>query len=74
MDGIVSIIVALVVLFLIVKFFALSFVLFWNGLIGAIALWALNLLGAGLNITIFTSLIAGIFGIPGIIVLFLFFR
>lgn len=71
MEGISSLVIALVVLFLIIKFFSLSMTLLWNGIIGAIALWALNLLGLGIAITFFNALIAGIFGIPGIVVLFL---
>lgn len=73
----IPVVVALVVLFLIVKFFSLSFSLLWNGVIGAVMLWVLNLAGGMLNfhlpITIITALIAGIFGVPGVIVLVIYY-
>ena len=43
----------------------------WNGVIGAAALWLVNLIGAavgfGLKITVAKALIAGIFGVPGLL-------
>ena len=48
-----------------VLFFALPFKLVWNGIIGAVALWLVNLVGAlfgfGLKITVVKALIAGFF-------------
>ena len=34
-------------------------------------LWVVNLFGAGIEITFFKALIAGVFGIPGVIVILL---
>lgn len=64
-------VVAIVVLLLVVKLFALPFKLVWNGIIGGIMLWFINLVGAvfsfHIEITVVTALIAGIFGVPGVI-------
>ncbi len=38
-----------------------------NSIIGAVMLFIVNLFGLNLNITIWKSLFAGIFGIPGVI-------
>ena len=50
---------------------SLPFKLVWNGVIGAAALWLVNLIGAavgfGLKITVAKALIAGIFGVPGLL-------
>ena len=63
--------VAIAVLLLVVKLFALPFKLVWNGIIGGIMLWLINLVGAvfsfHINITVVTALIAGVFGVPGVI-------
>ena len=63
--------IALVVLYLIVTFFSLSFSFVWNGVIGGIMLWLLNLVGGIFSfhvpITIVSALIAGFFGIPGVV-------
>jgi inhibitor of the pro-sigma K processing machinery len=72
---IVYIIGALVLLWLIVKFFSLSARLLYNGVLGAAMLWLLNLFGSAfglsLEMNILNALIAGFLGIPG--VLFLLF-
>ena len=63
--------IALVVLYLIVTFFSLSLAFVWNGVIGGIMLWLLNLVGGIFSfhvpITIVSALIAGFFGIPGVV-------
>lgn len=68
-------VVAIVVLLLVVKMFALSFKLVWNGIIGGIMLWLINLVGAvfsfHIDITIITAIIAGVFGVPGVIAIVL---
>lgn len=75
MEIIGSFIVGLVVLFVILKVLSLPFKLAWklisNSIIGAIMLWIVNLFGVGLEITFFKALIAGIFGIPGVVVILL---
>ena len=63
--------IALVVLYLIVTFFSLSLAFVWNGVIGGIMLWLLNLVGGIFSfhvpITIVSALIAGFFGVPGVV-------
>ncbi len=41
-----------------------------NSVCGAILLFIVNLFGAGIEITVLKALIAGVFGIPGVIGLF----
>ncbi|MCD7975495.1 MAG: pro-sigmaK processing inhibitor BofA family protein [Phascolarctobacterium sp.] len=66
-----TMVVAVLVLFLVVKFFSLSLSLVWNGIIGVLFLWGMNLVGGvfgfTVDITIIKALIAGFFGIPGLI-------
>ena len=75
MDILFSGVIAVVVLYLLVKFFVLPFKLVWNGICGVVILWLANLLGGiiglHLNITIISALIAGFFGIPGAAVVIL---
>lgn len=42
-----------------------------NSVCGAILLFIVNLFGAGIEITVLKALIAGVFGIPGVIGLFI---
>lgn len=76
MEVMLPAVIAFVVLFLVVKFFSLSFSLVWNGLVGVVMLWLLNmvggLIGIHLEISVITVLIAGFFGIPGIVVMLIY--
>ena len=71
LEGTMPFIVGVLILLIVVKFFALPFKLVWNGIIGAVALWLVNLVGAligfGLKITVVKALIAGVFGVPGLL-------
>ena len=53
------------------KLIALPFHILWklitNSIIGAIILWGINLFGVGIKITCLKALVAGIFGIPGVV-------
>ena len=66
-------VVAIVVLLLLVKLFSLPFKLVWNGIIGGATLWLINLVGAvfafHIEITVIKALIAGFFGVPGVVAL-----
>lgn len=42
-----------------------------NSVCGAILLFIVNLFGAGIEITVLKALLAGVFGIPGVIGLFI---
>lgn len=72
MDIIAGIAIGIVVFAILGKLIALPFRILWklitNSIVGAIILWAINLLGVGIEITFFKALIVGIFGIPGVIV------
>ncbi|GAA0182609.1 pro-sigmaK processing inhibitor BofA family protein [Clostridium sediminicola] len=80
MQYFVFFIVGLVLLFLIAKIIALPFKILWklivNAILGGVFLVVFNILGGFFNITlainIWTALIAGFFGIPGIIFLLVF--
>ena len=72
----IYIVIAVVILYLFVKFLHVPFVLLYNGILGAIILWVLNifgpLVGVNININVINSLIAGFFGVPGVIFLIVY--
>ena len=51
--------------------------LVYNGLVGGLALWLVNLIGAPLGfilpITVWTALLVGLLGIPGVALLILYY-
>ena len=51
--------------------------LVYNGLIGGLVLWLVNLIGAPLGftlpITVWTALLVGLLGIPGVLLLILYY-
>ena len=70
-----ALVIGVLILVALVFMLALPVKLIYNGVIGALMLWAVNLVGGyvgfGMEITILKALIAGIFGIPGVVVLIL---
>ena len=66
---------ALVVLFFVINMFSLSLKLLWKGICGVILLWLFNLVGGIFGVTIpihfISALVAGFFGVPGVIVMLL---
>ena len=71
-----------IVLILLLGFFLviplkIVFRLVYNGLIGGVALWLINLIGAGfgfvLPITVWTALLVGFLGLPGVAILAIYF-
>ena len=44
-----------------------------NSIVGAVMLWVISLLGLHVKITFLTALIAGIFGIPGVLAVLILF-
>ena len=71
-----------IVLILLLGFFLviplkIVFRLVYNGLIGGVALWLINLIGAGfgfvLPITVWTALLVGFLGLPGVAILAFYF-
>jgi len=75
-EMIVAFAIGIIILCLIAKIIALPMKLLWkfitNSLIGAVMLWVVNLFGAGVPIDIGRALIAGIFGIPGVLAILLY--
>ncbi len=71
LEGSLPFVAGVLILLVVVKLLSLPFKLVWNGIIGAAALWLVNLVGAavgfGLKITVVKALIAGVFGVPGLI-------
>ena len=72
MEIIAGIAIGVIVFAILGKLIALPFRILWklitNSIVGAIILWGINLFGAGIEITFLKSLIVGIFGVPGVIV------
>ena len=74
-----SFLIALIVLYIVLKIIAapvkIIIKLMMNAFVGGVVLFLINLVGAGfgfvLNITWLTSLIVGIFGVPGVVLVIL---
>ena len=75
MDIIAGIAIGIIVFAILGKLIALPFCILWklitNSIVGAIILWAINLLGVGIEITFLKALIVGILGIPVVILVLL---
>ena len=76
MDVYIAAGVGLIVLFLFINMFSLSLKLLWNGLCGVVLLWLFNTLGGIVGVAIpvnfISALVAGFFGIPGVIFLLIY--
>lgn len=75
MEIIGSFIVGIIVLFILLRVLSLPFRMVWklitNSIVGALMLWVVNLFGLGIEVTFFKALIAGFFGVPGVLVVVL---
>ena len=75
MELVVAFAIGLIVLCLIGKIVSLPVKLLWkmitNSIVGAVMLWIVNLFGAGIQKTFIKALVAGVFGIPGVVVVVL---
>lgn len=75
MEIIGSFIVGIIVLFILLRVLSLPFRIVWklitNSIVGALMLWVVNLFGLGIEITFVKALIAGFFGVPGVLVVVL---
>ena len=71
MDIIAALAIGIVLFAILGKVIALPLRILWvlitNSIVGAIILWAINLFGVGIKITFLKALVAGIFGIPGVV-------
>ena len=80
MDNAIWFILAILILYLVVKFFRWPFKILWklilNGVLGFVLLLLVNFVGGvfgiSVGINVITSLIAGFFGVPGVIFLIIF--
>ena len=72
MEIVADIAIGVLIFAILAKLIALPFRILWklitNSIVGAIILWVINLLGVGIEITFLKALIAGIFGVAGVIV------
>jgi len=76
-EVIITFLIAVTVLFFIGKFLSFPLKILWklviNGILGAVLLFIVNFVGGyfsfSIGINIYTALIAGFFGIPGVIFL-----
>lgn len=79
-ESVIAFIVALILLFIIVKLFSwplkILFKLIINGVLGALTLLLVNFIGRHFGVTVginaVTALITGFFGVPGVIFLVIF--
>ncbi|MCH3914282.1 MAG: pro-sigmaK processing inhibitor BofA family protein [Acidaminococcaceae bacterium] len=76
MEFLIPAVLAVGVLFFLVNFFSLSIQFVWNGVCGVILLWAVNMISSvtglttlHINVGVVTSLVAGFFGVPGVILI-----
>ena len=75
LQSFVAPIIGVAIVFLLVKLVALPFWLLKNSIIGAIMLYIFNFIGIfTIKITFIHCLIAGVFGIPGVIALVIYLQ
>ncbi len=71
LELVIAFAVGILMLGILMKLMALPFKFFWkfisNSIAGAIMLWVVTLFGVPIKINIVSALIAGVFGIPGIV-------
>lgn len=76
-ESVIALVIAIAIICVVAKLIALPFKILWklisNSVIGALMLWVLTLFGAPVQINFFSALIAGIFGLPGVAVVFLYY-
>ena len=75
LEIVIAFAVGIIVLALLAKLITLPLQAVWklitNSIVGVVILWVVNLFGAGVQISILNALIAGIFGVPGVVVVLL---
>ena len=70
---IIGTIVGVLIIFALIKIISLPFWLLKNSIIGAIILYAINFIGIfTIKVTFIHCLIVGVFGVPGIIGLYIY--
>ena len=75
-ENLIAFAVGVVILGIIIKLITIPFRLFWkfivNSIVGAIMLWVVSLFGVAVKINIISSLIAGVLGVPGVLIIVLY--
>ena len=72
-QALIAPIIGIVIIFVLIKLVSLPFWLLKNSIIGAIMLYIINFIGIfTIKITFIHCLIAGVFGIPGVIALLIY--
>ena len=71
LEFVVAFAVGLILLGILLKLMSLPFRLVWkfitNSVAGAVILWVVSLIGIPVKINIISALVAGIFGVPGVL-------
>ncbi|MBQ1915216.1 MAG: pro-sigmaK processing inhibitor BofA family protein [Selenomonadaceae bacterium] len=71
LEFVVAFAVGLILLGILLKLLSLPFRLVWkfitNSVAGAVILWVVSLIGIPVKINIISALVAGIFGVPGVL-------
>lgn len=71
LELVVAFAVGLILLGILLKLLSLPFRLVWkfitNSVAGAVILWVVSLIGIPVKINIISALVAGIFGVPGVL-------
>ena len=74
---ILALVVGIVLIYVVAKIISLPFKILWklisNSVMGALMLWAVTLLGVPVHITFLSALVAGVFGIPGVIAVIVYY-
>ena len=74
---IIALVIAIVAICIVAKLIALPFRIIWklisNSVVGALMLWVLTLFGAPVQINFFSALVSGVFGLPGVVAVFLYY-
>ncbi|MBQ7199562.1 MAG: pro-sigmaK processing inhibitor BofA family protein [Selenomonadaceae bacterium] len=70
---IIGTVIGVLIIFALIKIISLPFWLLKNSIIGAIILYVINFIGIfTIKVTFIHCLIVGVFGVPGIVVLYIY--
>ncbi len=70
---IIGTVIGVLIIFALIKIISLPFWLLKNSIVGAIILYAINFIGIfTIKVTFIHCLIVGVFGVPGIVILYIY--
>lgn len=76
LELVIAFAVGLIILGVLVKLMSIPLRWFWkfitNSIAGAIILWVISLFGVPVKINIISALVAGAFGVPGVVLIILY--